>query len=123
MAVRPKSPISREEEGPRVTQALRWLGVITRAAFRENLAKRSSTVDSGSISSKLGNDVVNCTGRRRTVLQLRPLDKGKLVSRPEDTNPNVRGGDAGASRPEASVKLHGAHNNNKTTSQTREDSP
>ena len=91
--------------------------------MRENLAKRSSIVDSRSISSKLGNNVVNRTGRRRTALQSRPLDKGKLVSRPEDTNPNVRGGDAEASRPEASVKSHGAHDNDETTSQTREDSP
>ncbi len=45
------------------------------------------------------------------------------MSRPEDTNPNVRGGDAEALRLEASVKLHGAYNDNKTTSQTREDSP
>ncbi len=43
--------------------------------------------------------------------------------RPEDTNPNVRGSNAEALRPEASVKLHSAHNDNKTTSQTREDSP
>ena len=59
---------------------------------------------------------MNRAGCRRIVLQSRPLDKGKLVLRPEDTNPNVRGGNAEALRPEASVKLHGAHNNNKTTS-------
>ena len=80
-------------------------------------------MDSGSISSKLGNNVVNRTGRCRTVLQLKPLDKGKLVSKPEDTNLRMRGGNAEASRPEASVKSYGAHNDNKTTSQTREDSP